>query len=1000
LRAICDLIYHFASWGQIGIPIFCTFKENAMPRVRLFSVVLIGLIFASSLFAADPGYKTIAIKANSCAWAIDPASGSVAALTSDENAVTLYPKAFFDGTVAGPENPVKTAAKPQFLVFKKYKDKGYFIVSNDNGTVTVYGSKALEQVKDIKLPSPAVTLTTSVNADDPYVYYCAASGGMEARPGRINLANMADDGALSLVGRNGYFSDSMCLVASADGNVLYALRRHTSPTGMISFVRTKDSAGKETWNQALYDHVSVPGYLPDPFGKYTAVNRQLYNLDLKTVIQKIDFDPVCFFNTKPVIIGLSADGVSAYSYNTLKQFGEVRIEPTPTPTPSPTPTAGPRATPVPRPTQTPRTTTYPTRRVIRPTPPVSDSSFSMLAPRTPSDPNARALTYLADDAGQRVLGFSANSVVVIPLKEFNVTDEPLLFARVQVPDIAYVGRPVAGTLEPAAKGLTVALKDGPAGLKISGTSISWTPKQEDVGTTSVEISVSSGALSTTQKFSLSVMQPSIHLPFHTQGLAMSPSGKLALAWGAARENDESDQFRPGEVKNARLVTMDLVQMKVLVDKKLLFPITTAAIDDQAVYVAPLESDRIDTLSLKDLSSDKRMNLDSKASRIEPVSPKQLLVLTSGKCAILSLPELKPIDVPLLQTALGNMNFDANNRMAISRNGYWINGFMFSKDFSGVRMLSATYLLPTVKSAAMGQPGAWNRMVQGDTLLSAQGQRIGQLTGTGARFLSDIPAVVCLNEPRNDRRENTRSQVSLKVMDLITAKTVCQIPLKERDPSRLQYQQSDPFFNGSPGILTSGKTIVVPSDNEVFVVSISDDICKALAAPLEFELPDQVASTGVQQPLKIAHKVRGGVAPIEFELKSTWEGLEIDKNTGTVTIDGSAMSKIASNAVAQFLIQTRAVLGDGTTNTGIKALKANFKKITGREALGVPVQIPVQLIASDKEQQIARLDYTVILELPEDMVQKAVEALTNARKPLPPNRVDPNENRPPVSTQSW
>ena len=52
-----------------------------------------------------------------------------------------------------------------------------------------------------------------------------------------------------------------------------------------------------------------------------------------------------------------------------------------------------------------------------------------------------------------------------------------------------------------------------------------------------------------------------------------------------------------------------VEQKVLVQKKLLFEVRTAAVDDQAVYIAPAKSDRLDTLLLKDLSSDKRTNTD-------------------------------------------------------------------------------------------------------------------------------------------------------------------------------------------------------------------------------------------------------------------------------------------------------------------------------------------------------------------------------------------------------
>ena len=59
------------------------------------------------------------------------------------------------------------------------------------------------------------------------------------------------------------------------------------------------------------------------------------------------------------------------------------------------------------------------------------------------------------------------------------------------------------------------------------------------------------------------------------------------------------------------------------------------------------------------------------------------------------------------------------------------------------------------------------------------------------------------------------------------------------------------------------------------------------------------------------------------------------------------------------------------------LKARFRKLVGRNPGGIPVLVPIGVAASDKSQQVASLDYQVVLEVPEGVVVKAMEIIVRA-----------------------
>ena len=175
-------------------------------------------------------------------------------------------------------------------------------------------------LKKIELSQAGLShVTGSINPDDPFVYY--NFGGSLA--GVVNLRLMRDEGVA--------LNESMDCALSASGDIAYR-RGPWSPRGFESRFRTNSlEEDKPAFSRLFYEHTSNAEYVPDPFDRYTAVGTNLYSRSLEKIEATFNFTPVCFFKTRPVIIGvpqrsfppapITGTTLYAASYNTFSEIG-------------------------------------------------------------------------------------------------------------------------------------------------------------------------------------------------------------------------------------------------------------------------------------------------------------------------------------------------------------------------------------------------------------------------------------------------------------------------------------------------------------------------------------------------------------------------------------------------------------------------------------------------------------------------------------------------------
>jgi hypothetical protein len=909
--------------------------------------------------AAGKSIRGVVLRGKASDFAFNPASGALLAVEPDAGVVTLYPRAYLEG--ASPEviGPVKVGQYPASIVCKRYRDKTYFVVGcMGESTLSVLDARTLAVVKVIKLGrQDSSSLCTADDPADPYIYYVSSAAPGD-RISRVNLATSADEGALKLTGTR--IPAVGTLAVSPDGRRLYTHPFRTGSTSDIDIYTPCEIDGPRGWR--LGRHVVNVGPLtcPDPFNLTVAAGNVMFSADLVTRSSPLLYTPEAFFADRAVIVGTRPPPglpkakryLVAASYNTLQVFGEMAI-------------------------------------------PLALEADAQGPPPKPSDDSRWDFRPLfrcfADAAGNRVLMACGSKALLVPLSDLAVTAEPLLGVRAQWPETVYVGESLRLPLEPLDTQATLELKEAPPGMKLLGHVLAWNPAVQQLGKHSLTLRVLIGSHERLQTHELNVTRRSITLGFAPDGLALSPSGKLAVAWASFYTNPDRGSGAPTAAARAsRLALIDLQQGRVLADRTLSFSGTTAAVDEGGVYVGSGREPGLYRLHLKDLSEAARGSTLGNVVGITPVTETLLAVSRDEGVMLVTSADLKPADVPLggvldriwpsgqwwVGPQLNQFAPGTFSRLQRLPDGWWVANCLITPDFSKAVLMANPMGLPTLPTPATTgvnyQPlGPWRLRLGNGRLYTETGRLLGEpnTLNDSTQILPSLPIAVTLvgNHPGGDP---VASGQALLLSELVTGKAV------EKIPVTVGPLPADPASRARTAFACFGNTVYVTVSNEIFVVPLDAAVLARFPAPFTLETPAEIAIISPEAPTRIPHKVRGGAGPVQFSLVGRRTGVSIDPATGTVTVDGPALVKEAAKAIESFVIGyagspgPKGLAPDGAPRRDpIQNLKERFQAMTGRPATGIPVCIPLRVAAMDKEEHTAVLSYEAILEVPETAIIK-------------------------------
>lgn len=917
--------------------------------------VLLMQVLAAVVCCSQPVYgevKSLQLPADYADFALNPETGTLASISAESNEI-----AFFRETDLTNESPVPAAKQsvgstPCSIFYKTFQDKCVFAVVCtqdphmylfDAGRADGDHTKEFSLIAKVTLASIGNSLVTgSINPEDPFLYHCYGSGH-DSRTGVVSLRDFQSHGIA--------FDGSMDCAISASGEVAYR-RGPWSPSGFESLIRTNslsDVAPK--FSRLLYQHESSGGYLPDPFDRLTAVGVRLHSRSLESIEQSMNFMPLAFFRTRPIILGVSTTEansgfggrrneaplqsitIQAASYNTFAMLGSpVTLDFVAA--------VGERAI----------------ARGIE-----SRADFKKVTKRS---------RLFADDVRLRCLYADRNRLCLFPISEFEGVDEPFLMANLEGAGKVQIGRENRLTLKPVDARVKLTIDDKPDGMTVDGDTLVWTPGPAQIGPAVVVATLKHESLQKTLRFELNVTFPGYATPFPPAGFVLSESSNLAFLW----EGEMPKQFRPAQDSvvgdQGRIAIVELETGTILQQRKIADAVTQAAINSRNVFLVPALTGtaRCEILKTTDLEREKSLVMDGPITHLE--LKENLLILQTAAA-------LEIYDVNTLLPLRSFRSTGPSDSIKVTKHGFFVNGVMYGFDLKA-KLLVSLDKVPQLGGTRNLQPPAivnsparesnsnLQRPERGVSRLATATTPDGELE-IGLDFQSQPIEV-----PGSVHTWRTAADVSLSTRGAVE---VTQVIIRTK-----QYAQTSRGSSPPTGLLqANAKHVGAVFEHELFLWPIP---ARKFGHVLQLEfLPQQsmflMTSDGASE---LKHEIHGGRAPISFSLLKTTEAISIDEARGTVTIDKSkAMADAMDTLQGHIRDKNRGESFLQTMRDHSAAVPVTSTSLVGLTPDDLPVAMPILVTVNDADFNSATLQYSVVINVPKKEFTARLVALDAERE---------------------
>ena len=927
----------------------------ATTQCKLPMLLLQVLALTAAVCYLPPVYcevKTLQLPGDYADFALNPETGTLASISAESNEISFFREADLTN-----DSPVPTAkhivgSTPCSVFYKAFDDKRVFAVVCtqdphmylfDAGRAEGDHAKEFSLVAKVALESIGNSLVTgSINPDDPFLYHCYGSGH-DSKTGVVSLRDLQSHGVA--------FDSSMDCAISASGEVAYR-RGPWSPSGFESLIRTNslsDSAPK--FSRLLYQHESSGGYLPDPFDRLTAVGVRLHSRSLENIEQSMNFRPLAFFRTRPIILGVSTAEanagfggqrnsppaqpvtIHAASYNTFEKFGS--------------------------PVTLNIVAAEGVREIARGV--ESRADFKTVAKKS---------RLFADDARLRCVYADRNRLCLFPLTEFGGVEEPFLMASLEGAEEIKFGRENRLRLKPLDDRVKLTIDDKPDGMTIDGDTLVWTPGPDQIGPAAIVATLKYQSLQKTQRFEVNAKFPGYSLPFQPAGFVLSESEDLAFVW-----EDDPQNRSPGRrdsVVNVggSIAVMELKTGKIQQQRKIADSVNRAAINAKNIFLVPTMTgpSRCEILRTSDLEREKTLATDGPITHLE--LKENLLILQTAAT-------LQIYDANTFSTLKSFRTTGPGDSIKVTKHGIYVNGVLYGFDLK-VKLLVSVDKIPQLGGVRNLQPPvavnppvreSYNNPMRpgpGLTRLATTTTSDGEIN-IGLDLQSQPIQV-----PGSVHTWRTAADVSISTVGAVEAK---QVILRTK-----QYAQTSGSNSLPAGLLQVNSTHVgAIVERELFLWPIPERR-KVDILPLEI-LPQQsmllMTSDGTSE---LKHEIRGGRAPIRFSLLKTTDAISIDEARGSVTIDKSkAMADAMDTLQGHIRDMNRGESFLQTLRDHSASVPVTLTSLVGLTRDDLPVAMPILVTVNDADFNSATLQYSVVINVPAREFSERLVALDAERE---------------------
>ena len=536
-----------------------------------------------------------------------------------------------------------------------------------------------------------------------------------------------------------------------------------------------------------------------------------------------------------------------------------------------------------------------------------------------------AFQVFADDKNKRVIYCVGDSLVVYWLKKFKKLKFDELsppFEFVVSPQRLPIGQKTQIKVANVRDGVRVRFGKVPSCFEKKGGGLLVRPTASNVGKLLVSFKVSDGKHPYEGKLEFEAVQSrksgppgnnptGSSSPFAISDFLYIPKDKAVICWSGSTWN-ERGTLNETDIKS-QLSKIDLKTGNSLPAQDLGFPVGQAALAGDRFVVMSYSGDQLrvyDQAGLKLLAS-KDLPESARPKRFEIVGNQIFVHRRNGDLAILKLDDLNLVEQRKPTTTRNEGNFF----------GIYMDGYLLRDQ----RSQQLKMLIPDITV-----PSAFERegVFSGD--LSGQRVPFGPIRHGNEPIKGSFPQLVT-----KYNRETGKITLLAEFPDW--GKLACTIPICEvKDASRL------------PSVRLYDDLLIAGHGENMVVLNVTEFMPagkRYQATSQEFSfLPEQSEFVINDVKTELTHKMIGGSAPIRFFETSFSAGVNVDPQTGNVTIDPDAIRNRHPSEKAQQL------------PLDWQKLSTELNQRIGEEF----IQVPIQVSAIDGDKKVAQIGYLVLV----------------------------------------
>ena len=586
---------------------------------------------------------------------------------------------------------------------------------------------------------------------------------------------------------------------------------------------------------------------------------------------------------------------------------------------------------------------------------------------------------LADDKNGRVIYMFRDKIVLIPLADFEVPNEPFMLLDVGSTHLA-VGKKQRIEMAVRDPRIKIDFSNLPEGAKQIEGGIEWTPQDEHVGREVIVATLTFNDIRRVVDVELQVSQPNFRVPFEIGGMLIDDSASRAVCWTtkAGSHRNASPYSPPPEGTLPSLAAHQIAIVPLAgstgkpIHRTLDYPIRKAFVSGAFIVVMPAnDSMRLD---LYDVESMKLVKTLASSAPLKHVTSKNNRLLFHGASSVdvFDLATLKKVKT--IGTVESNRSFRSSrtNSSALRlKDGLMVGGMMYDKTGDKPKLMVGPNGYTVVGSSHSGLfSGSFLRQYRAPLTYRPSGN-------TGPRIVAgpmSIPRYgihVSLESwseyirlSGSNYTSHMNRQISLVLYDA-TGTRQARIPIT----NKIRLQASSSGQATTPLMQVVGQDVFIANGDRLFRWSAEklrkvEDPKTNKADPAEFYVvPQQTTFVTNAKKTELRHTIKGGSGPFQYYGMSLLEGITIDGKTGVVSIDRSIVAKQAEARVAtNFSRRVDEARAIQNLRAATIALMEPTTRLIGRKLKGIPVAIPIHFKVMDTQARVAEMQYFVLTEV--------------------------------------